>query len=57
MRASDLKAKACEFAARNLSETEWKLYLSGEAYRETCPGQPRLEKVGDLTSKVSTPSP
>jgi WD40 repeat protein len=56
VRASDLKAKACKLAARNLSGTEWQLYLGDEPYRETCPGQLRPDKVEGLTPKADVDS-
>jgi hypothetical protein len=54
MSATDLQAKACKFAARNLSGAEWQLYLSDEPYRETCPGQPRPDKYGRDVESVDT---
>jgi hypothetical protein len=54
--ATDLKAAACKFAARNLSGAEWQLYIGDEPYREICPGQLRPDKSEDMVSKESTGS-
>ncbi len=32
------RVRACAAGRRNLSRAEWRRYLPGEAYRETCPG-------------------
>jgi WD40 repeat protein len=34
-----LEDHACAVAGRNLSQTEWRLYVGG-GYQQTCPGQP-----------------
>jgi hypothetical protein len=31
---------ACKRAERNMSREEWRAYMGGEPYRETCPGKP-----------------
>jgi WD40 repeat protein len=33
----DLRALACAAAGRNLTITEWQLFIGGEPYRKTCP--------------------
>jgi WD40 repeat protein len=33
----NMKAAACDFADRDLTEDEWQLYLTDEAYQPTCP--------------------
>ena len=34
------RERACAIAGRNLTRAEWRLYLPGTAYRETCPRWP-----------------
>jgi hypothetical protein len=38
-RAEDLIAEACARLDRNLTDAEWRQYLSDEPYRKTCPGK------------------
>ncbi|MBN1810433.1 MAG: hypothetical protein JXA14_01200, partial [Anaerolineae bacterium] len=39
-RMEDLVEAACLRAPRNMSEEEWRQYMVGQPYRETCPGKP-----------------
>ena len=36
------EARACKMANRNLTESEWQMYLPGEPYRLLCPGLPAV---------------
>lgn len=37
---TDMVADACSLLAWNLSTSDWKRYMNGEPYRDTCPGLP-----------------
>jgi WD40 repeat protein len=38
-RMENLLEAACQRAVRNMNRDEWHRYMSGESYRETCPGR------------------
>ena len=40
LRPEDLTHEACSRLTRNLTSEEWKQYLGGEPYRQTCPNLP-----------------
>lgn len=34
------QSRACQISNRNLTDTEWKIFLGGKPYQKTCPGLP-----------------
>jgi hypothetical protein len=35
----DLLQEACQRAPRNMTQDEWRTFMKGQEYRETCPGK------------------
>ena len=54
LRSEDLVAAACAYRTRNLTRAEWKQYLPGQPYRQTCeqwPLEPELAPTPTPTPK------
>jgi hypothetical protein len=54
----DWQRTACRLAGRNLTRTEWARYLTGQAYRKTCPQWPagRCARPPDNPKRTGEPT-
>jgi WD40 repeat protein len=51
-RLEDLRTLACATAGRNLTISEWQLFIGGEPYRKTCPALPLSDTLIDTAASL-----